>query len=100
MGAKRWSAPEFWDNTQKKTTKGDIYSFGVILWELLTRQLPWEDVLEEDEIGEKILAGKTLEIPSFVPKRFKDILEKCWQLRNTSDLLYSNFYRTFTSTYI
>ena len=40
---RRWLAPEV--VTQQHYSKAaDVYSFGLILWELLTWQLPWADL--------------------------------------------------------
>ncbi|DBB01174.1 hypothetical protein WJX77_003342 [Trebouxia sp. C0004] len=39
----RWLAPEVVTD-QAYSTAADVYSFGVILWELLTWQLPWADL--------------------------------------------------------
>lgn len=39
----RWLAPEV--VTQQNYSKAaDVYSFGLVLWELLTWQLPWADL--------------------------------------------------------
>lgn len=39
----RWLAPEV--VTQQHYSKAaDVYSFGLILWEMLTWQLPWADL--------------------------------------------------------
>jgi serine/threonine protein kinase len=41
-GTCQWQAPESIMG-EKGTTAIDVYSFGVILWELNTRQRPWKD---------------------------------------------------------
>lgn len=41
--AHRWLAPEVVID-QAYSTAADVYSFGLILWELLTWQLPWADL--------------------------------------------------------
>ena len=41
--AHRWLAPEVVTD-QAYSTAADVYSFGLILWELLTWQLPWADL--------------------------------------------------------
>jgi len=32
----------------KSYQQGDIFSFGVILWEIITRKIPWQDFSFED----------------------------------------------------
>jgi serine/threonine protein kinase len=36
----RWLAPEIMDD-EEATAASDVFSFGVVMWELLTWQLPW-----------------------------------------------------------
>ncbi|KAL4520908.1 hypothetical protein Ndes2526B_g00090 [Nannochloris sp. 'desiccata'] len=38
----RWLAPEILDG-QKASMESDVFSFGVVLWELLTWKLPWSE---------------------------------------------------------
>ena len=46
VGTIPWAAPEFLTpgGVKARSVKGDIFSFGVILWELITRQKPWKGV--------------------------------------------------------
>jgi serine/threonine protein kinase len=39
----RWLAPEVLSG-KSYTFAADVYSFGVILWEMLTWQVPWHDM--------------------------------------------------------
>lgn len=39
----RWLAPEMFMN-QKASVASDIYAFGVVMWEMVTWQLPWGDM--------------------------------------------------------
>ena len=38
----RWQAPEVL-KSQAFSPKSDVYSYGIIMWEMLTWQLPWPD---------------------------------------------------------
>lgn len=45
----RYTAPEVFQRmrgsipSSLEEKKGDVYSFGVIIWEILTRKKPWEN---------------------------------------------------------
>jgi sterile alpha motif and leucine zipper-containing kinase AZK len=46
----RWMAPEVFRGDQRYTKAVDVYSFGIVLWELATRQVPWVGELSSDEL--------------------------------------------------
>ena len=39
-----WAAPELLSRSERKTKPGDVYSFGVILAEILTREDPYAEL--------------------------------------------------------
>lgn len=39
----RWTAPEVLEG-QAATPASDVFSFGVVMWEMLTWQIPWSEV--------------------------------------------------------
>lgn len=56
-----WTAPEvLQDGSTLVEESTDVYSFGVILWELFREQLPWEGV----SIAQLVVAGRGLPMPS------------------------------------
>lgn len=45
VGSMHWAAPEILrDPANADYLLADVYSFGIILWELLTREQPYEDM--------------------------------------------------------
>ena len=44
VGSVQWMAPELLQNNCIDNTKVDIYSFGIIIWEICTRVQPYKDM--------------------------------------------------------
>ncbi|XP_068131267.1 NT-3 growth factor receptor isoform X3 [Hyperolius riggenbachi] len=74
----RWMPPES-IMYRKFTTDSDVWSFGVILWEIFTYgKQPWFQ-LSNTEVIECITQGRVLERPRAAPKEVYDIMLGCWQ---------------------
>lgn len=62
------------------TEKVDVYSMGIILWELVTRDIPFFHHESHDEFVKCIcFQGERPEIPSWCPRRFQKIMLASWQ---------------------
>ncbi|XP_060784475.1 NT-3 growth factor receptor [Neoarius graeffei] len=74
----RWMPPES-IMYRKFTTESDVWSFGVILWEIFTYgKQPWFQ-LANNEVIECITQGRVLERPRVCPKEVYDVMLSCWQ---------------------
>ncbi|XP_051916814.1 NT-3 growth factor receptor-like [Hippocampus zosterae] len=74
----RWMPPES-IMYRKFTTETDVWSFGVVLWEIFTNgKQPWFQ-LANNEVIECITQGRVLECPRLCPKGVYDIMLGCWQ---------------------
>ncbi|CAN0434303.1 unnamed protein product, partial [Discosporangium mesarthrocarpum] len=78
----KWTAPEVL-NQHKTTQSSDVYSYGIIVWEILTRKVPWEEVRRPVDIMLKVLNGKRpqglQEDNSHAPcSDMRQVMEKCW----------------------
>ncbi|XP_063861478.1 insulin-like growth factor 1 receptor isoform X2 [Scylla paramamosain] len=73
----RWMAPESLEY-YRYSARSDVWSYGVLLWELATggRQ-PYEGK-QEEEVGDFILSGKRLGPPDRGPDFFYPLMLKCW----------------------
>jgi len=79
-GTPEWMAPEVLRN-EESDEKADIYSFGVILWELSTMQEPWGGMNPMQVVGAVGFAGKQLEIPSETDPLVAKICQECWNVK-------------------
>jgi len=75
-----WLAPEQLMG-QHFDEKVDVYSFGVYLHELLSRQHPFSEYRVKDKLvfEEKIIKGLRPSIPSKWPLEFRELISDCWQ---------------------
>ncbi|XP_056457275.1 high affinity nerve growth factor receptor [Gadus chalcogrammus] len=74
----RWMPPES-IMYRKFTTESDIWSLGVVLWEIFTYgKQPWYQ-LSNSEAIECITQGRELERPRTCPKEVHLLMQGCWQ---------------------
>lgn len=76
-GTVAWMAPEI-IRGEACTDKIDVWSFGVVLWELLTGELPYKGV-DVAAVVWGVGSGKLqLPIPESAPDGFTLLLKQCW----------------------
>ncbi|XP_072928022.1 mitogen-activated protein kinase kinase kinase 12, partial [Hemitrygon akajei] len=76
-GTVAWMAPEVIRN-EPVSEKVDIWSFGVVLWELLTGEIPYKDVDSSAIIWGVGSNSLHLPVPTGCPDGFKLLLTQCW----------------------
>ncbi|XP_074281560.1 uncharacterized protein LOC141606363 [Silene latifolia] len=76
-GTPQWMAPEVLQN-EHSNEKSDLYSFGVILWELATQKIPWENLNPMQVIGAVGFMNQRLDIPEDVDPMWASMIESCW----------------------
>jgi len=70
----RWMAPEVL-NFMQYTFKSDVWSFGILLWEIFTYgQDPWGNISDEN-VEKYIKEGSTLILPELISIQVKDLLK-------------------------
>ncbi|KAM7402622.1 hypothetical protein PAMP_017845 [Pampus punctatissimus] len=73
----KWMAIESLQ-TQKFTSKSDVWSFGVLMWEMLTRgSSPYPEV-DPYDITHYLLKGRRLPQPQYCPDPLYNIMLQCW----------------------
>eukprot|EP00795_Rhopilema_esculentum_P006941 gene6941-12560_t len=74
----RWVAPESLLEG-KFTSASDVWSFGVVLWEMFTfGEFPWSE-FSSKEVIEKIKNGERLQEPDYCPSNiYTLVMKRCW----------------------
>jgi len=76
-----WTAPEIL-SSKSYSDKVDVYSFGVILWELLTETQFFSDKSFFNQIEKAVIAGQRPTIPPLppgeAPKSMSVLMQNCW----------------------
>ncbi|XP_008278970.1 mitogen-activated protein kinase kinase kinase 12-like [Stegastes partitus] len=79
-GTVAWMAPEVIRN-EPVSEKVDIWSFGVVLWEMLTGEVPYKDVDSSAIIWGVGNNSLQLPVPDSCPDSFKLLLRQCWNCK-------------------
>ncbi|KAM7358460.1 mitogen-activated protein kinase kinase kinase 13 wallenda isoform 2-T3 [Cochliomyia hominivorax] len=79
-GTVAWMAPEVIRN-EPCSEKVDIWSYGVVLWEMLTCEIPYKDVDSSAIIWGVGNNSLKLPIPSSCPDGFKLLVKLCWNTK-------------------
>lgn len=78
VGTVRWRAPELFRRGTPHSASTDVYSLGMILWEIASRQLPYADG-DDDQAKDWIKEGENEKIPADCPAEFAAIILSCWE---------------------
>ncbi|KAG6409338.1 hypothetical protein SASPL_127376 [Salvia splendens] len=80
-----WLAPEVLAELGGKCSgnyseKADVYSFGMLCFELLTGKVPFEDShLQGEQMARNVMAGERPLFSRPTPKYLTNLTKKCWQ---------------------
>lgn len=92
----RWMAPELFSLKPKYSSKSDVYSLGMLMWEIASRNtLPFSDVSEDSIIMQCVKKGEREELPIDTPSDYDRFIQQCWshhpdQRPMAADFKYDN----------
>ena len=97
VGTACWLAPEVIKHA-RSSKYSDVYSYGIVLWELATREEVYQG-LETTQIIAKV-ANESLRPPVPLDCPWKDIMVKCWEENPLNRLEFSEIVERLNETII
>jgi serine/threonine protein kinase len=83
VGTPHYTAPEVLQHL-RYNEKIDVYSYGLILWELLTRKVPYTGMKDMAIFDHVVNRNWRLPIPKETPAGLRKAISRCWS-RNAND---------------
>lgn len=77
-GSVRHMAPEQFAESRVFSFASDMFSFGVLLWEIFVQESPWAGV-SVYLLAQQVVDGRRMTIPPAVPRGVAALMEQCWQ---------------------
>jgi sterile alpha motif and leucine zipper-containing kinase AZK len=77
VGTYPWMAPEIIKGLSV-TPACDVYSYSVVLWEILTCEVPFKG-LEGLQVAWLVVKGERLTVPQSCPLSFANLMQRCWE---------------------
>ncbi|XP_024373663.1 light-sensor Protein kinase [Physcomitrium patens] len=91
-GTTRWMAPEMMKEsvnegqeqvsnvgmTAKYPFGGDVCSFAMVCYEILTGDVPFYDIAQHNEVKKKVLKGDRPGLPKDCPTSLERLIRRCW----------------------
>ncbi|RHZ84601.1 hypothetical protein Glove_79g30 [Diversispora epigaea] len=81
FGILPYIVPEVLSDDEEYTKAADVYSFGIIAYEIVTGFPPYPDIPHDKDLAMKICNGLRLKIPFHILKLVARMIMRCWDAR-------------------
>ena len=78
QGTPAWMAPELFDN-EKYSKASDVYAYGIVLWEIVSREIPFRNLGPVQIIAQVFLHKKRPPISPEMPSSLTTLIQLCWK---------------------
>ncbi|CAB4431324.1 unnamed protein product [Rhizophagus irregularis] len=92
-GVLPYMAPEVLREHQY-TKASDIYSFGIMINEYISEEIPYNNIPHDDALAIKICKGLRPNIFKYTPKLLADLVTKCWDAKVENRPTAKELYQT------
>lgn len=96
IGTSQWMAPEVL-NSNVFDEKADVYSYGMIIWEMLTGDIPYRGIRDFQVTMTVVNQKIRPQIPKTCPKMLAQFIRNCWNTDPNKRPSFKNIIREFTS---
>ncbi len=96
VGTPLWMAPEILAG-RAYGLSADVYSYGVVLWEIAAQRDPWMHVQSgfiSNELLKRITAGERPAIDEGWPADYVELMGQCWRTEPADRPTFSHLLRT------
>ncbi|RHZ80087.1 hypothetical protein Glove_139g176 [Diversispora epigaea] len=100
VGVLPYIAPEVLSGDEEYTKAADVYSFGIIAYEIITSFPPYPDIPHDEDLAIKICNGLRPKIPFHTPKLITRTIMRCWDARVTHRPTFKELYAKLKKSYI
>ena len=76
-GTPAWTAPEI-VKMENYDEKVDVYSFGIVMWELIMREEPYDGQGGVQIAYAAAEQGLRPAVPMFCPENYAELMQRCW----------------------
>ncbi|RHZ61221.1 hypothetical protein Glove_349g97 [Diversispora epigaea] len=83
FGVLPYITPEVLSGEEEYTKASDVYSFGIIAYEMVTGFPPYPDIPHDKDLAMKVCNGLRPKIPFHIPKLITRTIMRCWDARVT-----------------
>ncbi|XP_071137082.1 uncharacterized protein [Mytilus edulis] len=95
----KWMAPECTLSTVNATTKSDVWSYGIVMWEILSLgETPYGGISSRN-VPDRIQNGHRLERPEYSTDTHYKIMKKCWSFKPEDRPAFKTIVKEFDSTF-
>ncbi|RHZ89598.1 hypothetical protein Glove_13g23 [Diversispora epigaea] len=92
FGVLPYISPEVLSGDEEYTKAADVYSFGIIAYEMVTGIPPYPDIPHDKDLAMKICKGLRPKIPFHIPKLITRMIMRCWDARVTNRPTFEELY--------
>ena len=83
VGTPLWMAPEIIEGKTLYGPSADVYSYGVVMWDIASQGVPWDHVPDcsffMDELLRRILGDERPAMDAAWPAKYCELMGQCWQ---------------------